>query len=194
MSSTAFNNTVITGSSAPGLARLPDSARPTAEQIDELAAKYNLAAAVCAKADATFAVIEKECIDMVAAWGVAPPRAEASRRLEGKLAELTVTTGNSIAINEDRVEDVRQALAANGRAEFFAKLFRPRVRHELVEGAETALKTETMSKRLGEKILAMFGRCFTAKKKKPSLTVKLLVATPTAKKSRTAKTAQEAGA
>jgi|GEM_PF-1609904 hypothetical protein len=158
--------------------------RPTAEQIDELAKRYNDADAVCAVTDKAFKAIEKEAIDLVTAWGVVPPKAESSRRIEGKLAKLTVTTGSSIAIDESRVEDLRQALVANERSEFFAKLFQPRIKHELVEGADVALKTEPLNKRLAEKVLALFGRCFKAKKKAPSLKVELLIPTPKAKKPR----------
>ena len=186
MSDAAYNNTEFTG--------LPPApaARPTPEQIDEMAAKYNLADVACTQANAVFDIIEKECIDLVAAWGVTPPKAEASRRLEGKLAELTVTTGNSIAIDESRVEDLRQALIANERGDFFDKLFSVNTKHELIKGADIAMRTETMNKRLSERVLALFGRCFIPKKKNPSLKVKLLEKTPRPKKERKPK-AQEAG-
>jgi hypothetical protein len=185
---------VVTAIPVPAAVTEPDNAalpaagaRPTAEQIDQLAAKYNLADTVCGEADKVFKVIEKEAIDLVTAWGVAPPKAESSRRLEGKLAKLTVTRGNSLAIDESRVEDLRQALVANDRAEFFAKLFEPRVKHELIAGADVALKVETMSKRLTEKVLALFGRCFTAKKKAPSLKVDLLNPVKKPRKAKAAK-------
>lgn len=162
--------------------------RPTREEIDELARQYNDASNVCVQADKAFTEIEKKCIALVQAFGVTPPKAESSKRLEGKLAEFTVTTGNSIAIDESRVEDLRQALVANRREDFFGKLFSSETKHQLIKGAEIALRTETMSNRLSEKVLALFGRCFIPKKKNPSLKVKLLTATPKEKKPRAAKT------
>jgi hypothetical protein len=165
--------------------------RPTPEQIDELAAKYFLVGAACDEADTTFSVIESEAMELVKRWGVVPPNAENSRRLEGRLSEFTVTIGNTITIDEARVQDVKAALEANGYGHIFANLFQQRLRHELVKDADTAILAAGMNKRLTEKVQALFGRCFEAKKKSPSLKVKQIVVKP-AKKARKPK-AEKAG-
>jgi hypothetical protein len=168
-----------------GNAVLPaPGARPTPEQIDELAAKYNLARLVCEDTDACFSVIEAEAMELVKLFGVVPPNAENSRRLEGKLSEFTVTIGNTI--DEARVQDVKAALEANGYGHIFPNLFAPRIRHELVKDADAAILAAGLNKRLTEKIQGLFGRCFEAKKKSPSLKVKQIVVKP-AKKQRAPK-------
>jgi hypothetical protein len=172
----------------PDTSAIPVAApvRPTPEQIDELASKYNLLVAACNEADFTFSVVEAEAMELVKLFGVVPPNAENSRRLEGRLSELTVTIGNTITIDEARVQDVKAALEANGFGHIFPTLFAPRTRHELVKDADVAILAAGMNKRLTEKIQAMFGRCFEAKKKSPSLKVKQIVVKP-AKKQRKAK-------
>jgi hypothetical protein len=147
-------------------------ARPTPEQIDQLADRYNEALKQLDAAEAAFAAVEKEAIDLVQLHGIVPPRAENSRRLEGKLTEFTVTVGNTITIDETRVDDLKEALKANGFEAVFSNLFIERVRHELVKDAKLAILAAGMPKRLTNKIQALFGRCFDANKKKPVLKVK----------------------
>jgi hypothetical protein len=151
--------------------------RPTPDQIDELAVRYAKALADVAAADVIFDKIESEAIALVQKHGVVPPNAEASRRLEGRISEFTVTTGNSVTIDEARVQDLKGALDANGFIAIFPNLFQERTRHELVKGADVAIVAAGMPKRLTEKVLAMFGRCFDAKKKSPSLKVKTIAVT-----------------
>jgi hypothetical protein len=155
--------------------------KPTPEQVDEMASKYNLCDAACLQAEKVFDVVEGECIELVKLFGVVPPNAENSRRLEGRLSELTVTIGNTIHIDEARVQDMKAALEANGYGHIFLNLFAPRIRHELVKDADTAILAAAMNKRLTEKIQALFGRCFEAKKKAPSLKVKQIVVKPVKK-------------
>jgi len=146
-------------------------ARPTPEFIDELAGRYQTAKANKLAATKAQEAIEAEAIDLVMNWGAVPAHAEKSRRLNGRLAELTVTKADIITINDERVETLREALEANGRGEYFKKLFALRSKYEIVEGAESALKQESLPKRLAEKVLNLFGRCITVKPKKPSLSV-----------------------
>jgi hypothetical protein len=113
-----------------------------------------------------------------------PAHAEKSRRLNGKLAELTVTKSDVITINDERVDDLFNALDANGYGSFFAKLFTERKKWEIVDGAESALKKTSLPRRLAERVLSLFGRCISVKPKKPAL--KIVIADPAkpAKKSR----------
>ena len=66
-------------------------------------------------------------------------------------------------------------------------------KYEIVQGAESALKTEALPKRLAEKVLNLFGRCLTVKAKKPSLKVTIADPAKPAKKARKPES-QKAGA
>lgn len=147
--------------------------RPTPEVIDDLAARHVQAKFAKAEASAKLEAIEAEAVAMVEAWGVVPAHAEKSRRLAGRLSEFTVTKTDVFTIIEDRVTTLKDALEANGYGEYFSKLFTLHSKYEAVEGAESALKSESLPKRLSEKVLNLWGRCITVKPKKPSLKVVL---------------------
>lgn len=150
--------------------------RPTPEAIDELAKRHQEAKSALTEAKAEFDSIEQEAIAMVTQYGIVVPRAEKSRRLTGKLAELTVTKSDTLTISDDRVEVLKDALEVNGYGEFFKRLFTLRSKYEVVEGAELALKSESLPKRMSEKVLNLWGRCISVKPKKPSL--KVVIADP----------------
>lgn len=154
------------------------SVRPTAAAIDDVAQRYEAAKLSVANEKELLAAIEQEAIDMVMNFGVVPPHAEKSRRLVGRVAEMTVTRSDVLTIKDERVETLRDALEANGRGDFFARLFTLRSKYEVVEGAEAALKSEPLPKRLSEKVLNLWGRCISVKPKKPALKVVLGPAKP----------------
>ncbi|QNI34508.1 hypothetical protein H7849_11795 [Alloacidobacterium dinghuense] len=158
--------------------------RPEPEVVDALAKRYQDAKEALAQKKAEFESIEQEAVAMVTEHGIVPPYAEKSRRLTGKLAELTVTRGDTLTINDERVETLREALDANGHGAFFPKLFTLRSKYEVVEGAESALKSESLPKRLAEKVLNLWGRCISVKAKKPSLKVVLADPAKPAKKAK----------
>lgn len=145
--------------------------RPSPEQIDELARVWQAAQLARLQAIEQVSLLEIKLIDMVTLFGSVPAHAEKSRRLKGKLAEITVTKSDVLTINDDRVEDLKAVLDAVGRLDFFAKLFTLRSKYEFVEGAETALKSDALPRRLSEKVLNLWGRCISVKAKKPSLKV-----------------------
>ena len=161
--------------------------RPTPESIDEIATLYLCAKQAVVNAQIDLDNFEKEAVEMVTRFGVVPPHAEKSRRLVGRVAELTLTKGDTLTVNQDRVELLKDALEANGHGEFFSKLFALRSKYEVVEGAEVALKTEQVSKRFSEKLLNLWGRCISVKAKKPSLRVVITEATNSAKPTRRSK-------
>lgn len=158
--------------------------RPTPEQIDELAALYLLAKANLKSQSEIVAAREAEAIDMVTRFGIVVPRAEKSRRLAGRLSEFTVTKADTLTINDERVVTLKEALEANGFGVYFERLFTLRSKYEVVEGAETALKSESLPKRLAEKVLNLWGRCISVKAKKPSLKVVLADPAKPAKKAK----------
>ena len=163
------------------------TARPTPEQIDELAQRYLLRLSELRQARDFVADAEERLIKLVQAYGTVPPNAEKSRRLHGVKAELTVTKSDTLTINDDRVEVLKEALDANGRGDFFTRLFTLRSKYEVVDGAESALKSEALPKRLAEKVLNLWGRCISVKAKKPSLKVTIADPAKPAKKSRAKK-------
>ena len=160
--------------------------RPTSEHLDDLAVRYVIAKADRREAAARVEQIEAEAIALVELWGVVPPHAEKSRRLVGLLSEFTVTKADTLTIVDDRVETLKEALEANGYKDYFGKLFTLRTKYEVVEGAEAALKSESLPKRLSEKVLNLWGRCITVKPKKPSLKIMLADPAKPAKKTRKA--------
>jgi hypothetical protein len=145
--------------------------RPTPEQIDAIAKRYHDAKLDKVSKSLAFEEIEEEAIRMVTEFGIVPPNAEKSRRLTGRLAELTVTKSDQIFIKDDRVNDLRDALASVGRQDFFKRLFTLRSKWETVTDAETALREVSLPKRLAEKVLNLYGRCIDVKAKSPSLKV-----------------------
>jgi hypothetical protein len=160
------------------------AARPTPERIDELAKRYHDAKLDKVSSTLAFEEIEDEAIRMVTDFGIVPPNAEKSRRLSGRLAELTVTKSDQIFIKDDRVNDLRDALGSVGRPDFFKRLFTLRSKWETVTDAETALREDSLPKRLAEKILNLYGRCIDVKAKSPSLKVVMTDPNKPAKKAR----------
>jgi len=150
-----------------------EKTRPTPEFIDELARRYVDSKVKVSEAQALTSKLEAEAVELVTKWGIVPAHAEKSRRLAGRMAELTVTKSDSLVVNCERVETLREALEANGRPEFFKRLFAKVEKYEIVDGAESALKEEALPKRLAEKVLNLFGRCINVKAKKPSLKVNI---------------------
>ena len=169
----------------PGLGPVPT--RPTPEQIDELARKHVKAQLDKIAATQAFDAVASEVEDMVQAWGIVPAGAEKSRRLNGRLAVLTVTKSDTITVNAERVETLKDMLEANDHADLFPKLFAVQTKYEIVEGAESVLKAIEVGKRLSEKVLNFFGRCITVKAKKPSVKVEIANPDKSAKKARKAK-------
>lgn len=161
--------------------------RPSPEIIDNLAEVYLNAKIEVQQASESLKMYEEEIVAIIQHWGTVPAHAEKSRRLNGRLAELTVTKSDTITVSTDRVEMLRDALEANGHGSYFSKLFALQVKYEIVDGAESALKAEALPKRLGEKVLNLFGRCITVRAKKPSLKVTMADPAKPARKSRAKK-------
>jgi hypothetical protein len=161
--------------------------KPTPEEIDTVACNYLFAKERSAEAAADVQRLELELVCMVKEWGIVPPHAEKSRRLQGKLAELTVTKADTLTVADDRVNDLRDALTSVGHQKFFGKLFTLRSKWEIVDGAESALKQVALPKRLAEKVMNLWGRCISVKPKKPSLKVTIADPAKPAKKVRTKK-------
>jgi len=172
---------------AEEIANQCEAARPTPDEIDAKARQYLTAKLASLAAGEQLKAIEEELVALVQQWGVVPPNAEKSRRLNGRLADLTVTKSDTLTINAERVETLRDALAANGHGEYFARLFAVQTKYEIVEGAESALKSESLPRRLSEKVLNLFGRCISVRPKKPSLKVVIADPAKPAKKSRAKK-------
>ena len=81
-----------------------EKARPTPEEIDELAREYEAAKLHVADERENLARVEERAVILVQTWGVVPAHAEKSRRLVGKLSELLVTRADTLTVVDDRVE------------------------------------------------------------------------------------------
>ena len=158
--------TITAGAGAESPFDLEFPTRPTPEQVDKLAKLYLVLIDARAKTQAVIAGVEAQILTNVQNWGTVPPHAEKSRRLAGKLSEITVTKADTLIINDERVVTLKEALEANGHGEYFNKLFTLRSKYEVVEGAEAALKSESLPKRLSEKVLNLWGRCISVKDRK----------------------------
>lgn len=180
--------TIIDATTAGGIALAINThiERPTAEALDQLADHLLKLKIEVSLKQAEVARLETEIVLLVDTFGTVPPFAEKSRRLAGKLSEFTVTKADALTILDDRVETLKEALEANGYGEYFKRLFTLRSKYEVVEGAEAALKSESLPKRLSEKVLNLWGRCITVKPKKPSLKVTLADPSKPAKKAKKA--------
>ena len=167
------------GNIACSLTDMPDAVfeKPTPTQIDAFIIQYKLAKR---NADATHEVAEdlkKRVIDLVNTHGYAPAHAEQSRRLEGALNTVTVTTGTTVTVNEPKVDELHELLndqlGTSSGLTVFQSFFTTRIKHELTAGAEDALRTLTATKRTLQKVQAAFGQCISVKSKAPSVKIEL---------------------
>jgi hypothetical protein len=163
------------------------TARPTPEAIDVLAQRWRTAKSYAEAAKEALQSIEEEAAELVRNFGIVVPNAEKSRRLNGRHSEFTLTKSDTITIDDERVEDLKAALEANSRADIFSRLFTVRSKYEVVDGADQVMRTETVSKRLSERIFSLFGRCIRVKANKPKLKVVLFDPSAPPKKSRAKK-------
>lgn len=166
--------------------RTESHVRPTPDEVDELAKRYLEAVDQKCEAQRMVTVLEGQLTQLVNDWGVVLPRSEKSRHLVGIRARLKVTKSDTLTIQDERVETLKEVLDAAGFKEYFPKLFVPRTKWEMVKGAADALKSDSLPKRLAEKVLNLWGRCIKPTPKKPSLTVTLADPAKPAKKSRKA--------
>lgn len=145
--------------------------RPTPDQIDVRAHNFLELRQRAAQAAKEVAAEEAALVALVNVYGSVVPKAEKSRRLAGRLSELTLTKSDTITIVDDRVDMLKEALEANGRGDFFSQLFTEHRKWEIVKGAADALKSVALPKRLAERVLNLYGRCLSVKAKKPTLKV-----------------------
>ena len=160
------------------------NSRPTPNELDEYALRYSQYKLEAKNAAELVAGTEAEIVRLVELWGTVPAHAEKSRSLAGIRSKFTVTKADVLTVNDERVTTLKEALEANGYGSYFKKLFTLRSKYEVVEGAEAALKSESLPKRLSEKVLNLWGRCISVKAKKPSLKVTVSDPSKPAKKAK----------
>lgn len=142
---------------------------PTVDQIDACVADYESAERLFRAAQETRDTAKLAMIALVERHGSPVPNAEQSKRLVGRRNTATITTGTVIAINEDQVEELERYLMDELRYDVFNKLFATERKHKLIDGARNVLAGIQMPRRIHEKVLSLFGRCFDIKPKSPSL-------------------------
>jgi len=164
-------------------------ARPTDAQLDKIAEFYVKACEAEKLTSDAVKYIETQAIALVQKYGLIPAHAEKSRRLSGHLSEYTLTKADTLVLVEDRIADLKEVLEGAGYPAFFVKLFLTRTKYEVVEGATDALKTESLPKRLAERVQKMWGACINVKPKKASIKITLADPAKPAKKTKKAKVA-----
>jgi len=156
---------------------LPDAVfqRPIPAQIDAFIIQYKLAKS---DADATREVadsIKERLIHLIDHFGHPLPNSERSWLIEGALNDATLTRGTTITVNDAAVcelfELLDKALGASTAATVFSQLFIERRKYELAPGAENAIRTINLPKRLLQKVQAAYGLCYSQKDKAPALKI-----------------------
>lgn len=143
-------------------------AEVTPETIDALVAEYDFLRDARNEAQLRLSSLEQILIALVEKSGT--PVAMKSRRLIGATgSEITVSQGDVTSVITERVEALKIALAANGKAEEFDKLFKPRLTYEVVR--EPGVADLKMPRRLFGRVSRMFREAIQIKTKKPTLKV-----------------------
>lgn len=155
---------------------------PTAREIDALVETFEEVRDRAELADEAYENAKAELIEIVQQFGTVPAGAESSLRLQGMRTFVTVTTGNTIAVKEDAVGELKGAMAANNHGGLFVQMFGTRTKHELLKGAENTLRIAKLPQRLVKKYTELYARCFDVKKKSPSLKAERIDAAKPAKK------------
>jgi hypothetical protein len=157
---------------------------PTPRQIDEFVDLFERRSSESALANANLQECKDELIALVQRFGTVPAGAEQSLRLEGAVTVLTITTGSTVAVKTDAVNELKAAMDVNGRGELFPLLFATRSKYELQEDAATRLRTAKLPQRLVKLFTNLYSRCFDVKKKSPSLRIERLDTAKAAKPNR----------
>lgn len=158
------------------------------DQIDTCIAEYEFALRASSAADAVLRTAKQGLTLLVQQQGSVPAHAEQSLRIVGRRNQATITTANTIEVDEDAVGDLKQYLIHQGlHSELFGRLFGINTKHTLVKGAKEVLAGFKLQLREHERISSLFGLCIHPKPKAPSLKVELIepakpARTPRAKK------------
>ena len=163
------------------------NALPDIDEIDAWAADFN---AIKARAKLAADLLNDEeawMIYLAKTFGSVPAGAESSMRLQGKLATITVTQGNSTSIKQDAIADFRGACTANKRQKLFGAMFEEHTEYSIRKDAAEELRKAPLPKRLFEKLLLLYRACSETKKKEPSVKVVILDPNKPTKKPRAKK-------
>lgn len=164
----------------------------TVDQIDECIADFESSERLFASAKATHDEARQAVIALVKQHGNLIPQAEQSKRILGRRNQATITVGTTTTVSEDAVNDLEDYLretAGLDGADIFDRLFAEETKHKLIDGARNVLSKIQLPKRIHEKVLSLFGRCFDVKPKAPSLKVVAIEPAKPARKPRAGKAA-----
>ena len=143
-------------------------------QIDECIHEYESAELVLDAAKLTHAQAKAGLIALVQAQGATPAGADYSKRLRGQHNVATVTVGNTTVVHEQFVDELGIYCAEQRLDSIFDRLFATEIKHRLIDGARSVLATVELPKRVHDKLLSLFGRCFDVTPKAPVLRVEMI--------------------
>lgn len=110
--------------------------------------------------------LRTQLLEQVEAFGFTPPRAEKSKRLEGKGFQFTVTRGLTTEIKDVEVERIRQVCPAA----LFDRLFRTVTKFKLADGATMALSSR-LPQDAPRNLRLLFSRAVETKETAPRLRI-----------------------
>ena len=166
----------------------PDPVPPTPEAIDAAIREYEELQEWLKDVEADVQKAKTYVIALVEGYGHPVPGSEQSRRLLGRRNEATVTRANTTTVNEEKVHDLLAYLSTDeSTLLLFHRLFERQVKHRLVGGARDVLASVEMPRRVADKVMALFGKCFDVKPNAPSLKVRVIKPTKASKKQKAGK-------
>lgn len=147
---------------------------PSIAQIDTAIAEYDEAHKNSKAAKTLLDEAKAVVLKLIDCFGTPLPNSERSRLIAGALNRAVMTRATTITVDEDKVMELYWLLEQNNATALFEKLFEPRVKHEMVSGAEVALKAYDLPTRLQQKVFAAFGQCITVSDKAPTLKIEII--------------------
>ena len=113
--------------------------------------------------------LREELLSQVQAHGFIPPKAEKTKRLEGKEWKLTVSASSTVEINDAEVGRIRDACSPS----LFGQLFQSVVKYKLVKSA-TLLLAATLPEDAPRNLRMMFAKAVAVKEGSPRLRIELI--------------------
>ena len=159
----------------------------TIDQIDECILEFESSQRLFAAAKAAHDEAKQQLIQIVQAHGSTPAGAGQSTRIVGRRNNATVTVGTTTTVNEEEIRNLAEFLSQVGKEDVFYQLFATEIKHKLIDGARNVVGAITLPKRVHDKVLSLFGRCFDVKPKAPALKVDVIVPEKPARKARAKK-------
>lgn len=162
---------------------------PSPDQVDAIILEFDGATRMRMAADEVEADAKSTLILLVRHWGHAAAGSEHSYLIEGALNNALVTDVTRTSLNEEKVQEIFELLGDQQRSDIFPRLFSTRIKHELADGADDALRTMDMPQWLRKRVKMLFAECLKVSKLAPRVKVDLRTKEPKQRKPRAKKAA-----